>query len=98
KPVQKHLLAKNTLFKGGKDSIGKEINYALTEDLVVNKAAVTKIHSHQILPSGKLLGSVISNSYDGQGAEIKAADKSWFTYGDTKKSAYATTGFAIASN
>ncbi|HEY2348328.1 MAG TPA: hypothetical protein VGH64_04905 [Puia sp.] len=98
KPVQKHLLTKNTLFKGGKDITGREINYALTDDLVVNKATVAKIHSQQILSSGKLLGSPVANSDDGQGAEIKSADQSWFTYGDTKKSAFAKTGFAIASN
>ncbi|HKZ64953.1 MAG TPA: hypothetical protein VJ111_01290, partial [Chitinophagaceae bacterium] len=99
KPVTKHLLKKDVLFKGGKDSAGKEITYALTDDIVINKAAVTAIRSHQIAPdSGSLIASPIAASEDGQGAEIKSTDKSWFTFGNINKAMYAKTGFAIASN
>src|SRR6185437_5029802 len=100
KPVADDLLLKNTLFKGGKDITGKEITYALTNDIVINKATVSNIHSTQIVHSTKdvLKASPIANSDDGQGAKITSADKSWFTFGDVKKIANAQTGFAIASN
>jgi hypothetical protein len=100
KPVDESLLLKSTLFKGDKDITGKEMSYALTDDIVINKAAVSKIHSTQILHGTKdlLKASPIANSDDGQGAKITSADKSWFTFGDVKKIANAQTGFAIASN
>ena len=100
KPVDEDHLSKGTLFKGGKDTTGKEISYALTDDIVINKAILTKIHSIQIGDDTKnlLKASPIANSDDGQGAKLTSADKSWFSYGDVKKIANAHTGFAIASN
>jgi hypothetical protein len=101
KPVLKHLLKKNTLFKGGKDVVsGKEINYSLTEDLVLNKATIAKLQSLQVLKGTK----EIVNSYpeaaseDGQGAKLNSTDKSWFTFGNAGKDKKADAGFAIASN
>ena len=100
KPVIEERLLKNALFKGGKDITGKEISYALTDDIVINKAVVSKIQSTQIIHGGKdfLKASPIANSDDGQGAKITSADSSWFTYGDVKKIQMAQTGFAVASN
>ncbi len=100
KPVDENLVVKNTLFKGGKDITGKEISYALTDDIVINKATISKIHSSQIIHGSKdiLKASPIANSDDGQGAKITSADKSWFTFGDVKKIKNAQAGFAIASN
>jgi hypothetical protein len=100
KPIDQDLLTKNTLFKGGKDVTGKEITYSLTDDVAINKATISKIHSTQIIHGTKdlLKASVIANSDDGQGAKITSADKSWFTFGDVKKIKNAQTGFAIASN
>lgn len=99
KPVVQHLLTKDTLFKGGKDVTGKEINYALQADIVLNKAKVAAIHSRQFLqPGGILLGAQVANSEDGQGAAMKSADQSWFSFGNPKNSADIKSGFAIASN
>lgn len=99
KPIDKHLLTKGSLFKGGKDSIGKEISYALTEDIVINKASIAEIHSQQLIhPSGALQASPVAASADGAGAAIKSVDQSWFTFGDPRKAGFARTGFAIASN
>jgi hypothetical protein len=93
------LLKKETLFKGGKDSSGKEISYSLTDDIVINKSSISAIHSWQLIDGGKqLLAFPVAASSDGQGAEIKEADKSWFTFGNAKKALPAKTGFAIASN
>ena len=100
KPVLQHLMSKNTLFNGGKDSTGKEIQYALNADVVLNKATVSKIHSQQIKHNGKdlLIASPVADSEDGQGAKLISPDKSWFTFGDIQKAKNANTGFAIASN
>jgi len=98
KPVAEDHLLKDILFKGGKDITGTEITYTLTDDVVINKATVAKIHSLQIIGGTTLKASPIANSDDGQGAKISSADKSWFTFGDVKKISSAQTGFAIASN
>ncbi len=100
KPADQERLLKNILFKGGKDITGKEISYALTDDIVINKATVSKIQSYQIIRGTRdvFKASPIANSDDGQGAKITSADKSWFTFGDVRKIKMAETGFAIASN
>ena len=95
-----HLLTKNTLFKGGKDITGTEINYALTDDVVITKATISKIQSQQIIRGTRdiLKVSSIANSDDGQGARLTTVDKSWFTFGDVDKIKNAKPGFALASN
>jgi len=100
KPVKEHRLVKNTLFKGGKDITGKEISYGLTDEVVFNKAVITKLFSTQIIHNSKdlLKASPVANSDDGHGVKLTSADKSWFTYGDVKKIQNAKTGFAIVSN
>ncbi|MEO7767668.1 MAG: hypothetical protein ABIS01_09590, partial [Ferruginibacter sp.] len=100
KPFTQHLLKKEILFKGGKDIIGKEITYRLTDELVLNKAKVAKIHAQQIdlKIDGTLKAFPIANSEDGQGAKLLAPDKSWFTFGNSKAGPTNKAGFAIASN
>lgn len=101
KPVSQILLPKGSLFEGGKDALGKEISYSLTDDLVINKSSVSKIQSWQkTTRSGKdvLIASLVANSEDSLGAKLTSADKSWFTFGDRKKTANAKSGFALASN
>lgn len=102
KPVSEHRLLKDTLFKGGKDIVtGKDISYALTDEVVFNKSVVSKLYSTQIIQVNNkdfLKASPVANSDDGQGAKLISADKSWFTFGDRKKIKNAKTGFAIASN
>jgi hypothetical protein len=101
KPVKQDLLKKGSLFKGGKDITGKEISYSLTDDLVINKAAISKIQSwSKIIKNNNtyLIASPVANSGDGSGGKITSADNSWFTFGDRKKAINAKSGFAIASN
>ena len=43
KNVDQHLLKKGTLLKAGKDDGGKELFYALDQDLVLNKASVAEL-------------------------------------------------------
>lgn len=100
KTVDQHLLKKDSLFKGGKDSTGKEINYALTEDVVLNKAIVSTIQALQVLKGTKeiVYASPIAATGDGQGAKLNSTDKSWFTFGNPENPVMADAGFAIASN
>lgn len=101
KPVDQELLKKDSLFKGGKDITGKEIQYALTDDLVINKAVVSKIQAWEKTKRENkdvVLASPVANSDDGLGAKITSTDNSWFTFGDVKKASTAKAGFAIASN
>ena len=101
KPIPKHLLKKGVLFKGGKDSVtGKDLAYALDEDVVLNKAIVEKVQSIQFLQGSKqiMAASPVAASQDGQGAKLLSADKSWFTFGDPEFIKPANTGFGVASN
>jgi len=100
KTVEQELLKKGILFKGGKDITGKDISYALTDDVVLNKATVTSIQAQHALRDtfGPLKAFPVANSDDGEGAKIVAADKSWFTFGNPKNKKTAKTGFALASN
>lgn len=102
KPIEQSLLKKDILFKGGKDITDKEINYVLTEDVVLNKATVSKIQSLQIIYESEtkahLKSAPVAASEDGQGGKITTADKSWFTFGDPRKEKNAEIGFAVVSN
>ncbi|MBL0741127.1 hypothetical protein [Chryseolinea lacunae] len=101
KPVSEHRLTKDTLLKGGKESVsGKDMHYGLTDDVVLNKAVVTRLHATQLVSGTKdvLKAAPIANSDDGQGAKLLSADKSWFTYGDLRKVTDAHVGFAVASS
>jgi len=100
KNIPAHLLRKGILFKGGKDIKGKEISYTLKEDVVLNKAIVSKIQAQHIdITNNSLLRSFSqANSEDGEGAKLISPDKSWFTFGNPASMKTARTGFAFASN
>ena len=98
KNTEQELLKKDILFKGGKDITGKEISYRLTDDVVINKAIVSKIHSQHFDDKGKLIAYPVANSEDGKGGKLLSADKSWFTFGNPKRPVETKIGFAIASN
>lgn len=103
KHVENHLVAKDTIFKAGKDIEGKEIFYSLTDDLVFNKGsvkAVKNIFAQQNITNQtkKVFAGTIANSEDGNGAKLESADKSWKTFGDPNKTPDAQTGFIIASH
>ena len=100
KTVNQELLKKGILFKGGKDIAGKDISYALDNDVVLNKASVAGLHAQHFAPGNKkpLQAFPIADSEDGEGAKLLAADKSWFTFGNPKSKKTAKTGFAFASN
>jgi hypothetical protein len=101
KNTSQHLLSKGTPFKAGKDANNKDLFYALTDNIVVQKASVQSLKS---LFLGKdaspvtLYASPVANSEDGQGAKLLSVDHSWAAFGDPKKIKQANIGFAIASN
>lgn len=103
KQTDAHLLAKDTVFKASKDVDGIDIFYASTDDVVLNKGLVTNIKSVFTKKENiagvdhlKIYAAPISNSDDGKGGAITAADQSWEPFGDPLKNDYARTGFAIA--
>src|SRR6478609_437952 len=100
KSIQQHLISKNTAFKAGKDANGKEIFYAVTNDVVLQKTTVQSLQSLYLdkITGGILYASSVANSDDGNGAKLTSADKSWFAFGDPAKISTAAIGFAIASN
>ncbi|MCL6258870.1 baseplate J/gp47 family protein [Aquiflexum sp. TKW24L] len=97
KHIDQHLLTKGTLFKGGKDPNGKEMNYRLTQDVVFNQAEVKEIKAFQI-HNKSLLAFPVINSPAGIGGKFEGDDKSWFAFGDKKMIPTQEAGFVVASN
>jgi hypothetical protein len=105
KAIEQHQLPVGTLFKGGKDADGKEINYVLQEDVILNRASVKSLQSVYVAKDNKkgkdfktVYASSIANSEDGQGAKLVSAAGEWFPFGNPEKIEEATLGFAIASH
>lgn len=96
KAIGQHKLDKGTLFKGGKDSAGKERHYALQEDVVLHKAKASLLQAEQ-LREGRLLVAPVANSADGHGEPIATPDKSWPAFGDIMLAPTHESGFALAS-
>lgn len=97
KHVQQHLLTKGTLFKGGKDRLGNERFYSLTENVVFNQAQVSEIKAFQ-MHDQNLLSFAKANSLDGNGQEFEGEDKSWSAFGIRQSVPTSEVGFAIGSN
>lgn len=101
KNIDPYLLRKGTQFKAGKDANKNDIFYALTNDIVIQKASVKDLKS-LFLNKNKtpvtLYASPVANSEDGNGAKLSSVDQSWFAFGDPKKIQQPSIGFAIASN
>ncbi len=105
KGIAQHLIKQGTLFKGGKDVDGLEINYAADEETVINRAAVKALQNIMVQPvtkSGKIFETVyaspVANSEDGQGAKLVSTNNEWFTYGNPDKVKEASLGFLVASH
>ena len=105
KGIEQHLLTKDILFKGGKDVDGKEVNYVLEEDVVINRAEVKSLQSVYVEKNTKkgrdfktVYASPVANSDDGQGGKILSSVGEWFPFGDPEKIKEASLGFAIASH
>ncbi|WP_221392539.1 hypothetical protein [Dyadobacter sp. NIV53] len=100
KNTDKFLLAKDTVFKAGKNDAGKELFYKSTSDTVINQAQAALYKSVFVETSAtekSVYASATANSIDGQGGKITAADGQWKPFGDDTRKP-ATVGFAVASH
>lgn len=95
KQVDDFLLGKDTGFKAGKDSEGKELIYQSTTDTAINKAEVVELKSIYKHSNGRIYASPIANSVDGNGEELETEDGYWKPFGSSTQ--LAEVGFAIAS-
>lgn len=87
KPVEDHILSAATLFKAGKDSEGKEVQYAMNNETVFNKAKVKSLRSvyignanddySTVVNAGRLFAAPMINSDDGVEAELTSVNKEW---------------------
>jgi hypothetical protein len=92
------ILKKGTLLSAGKDQDGREMNYALQHDLVVNHSAVEQVRSIYRKPeNGQLYFAPVARSADGMGREPEGEDPSWAPF-DNPEMPVAQVGFALAGN
>jgi len=90
KHVISYLVKSGTLFKAGKDNLGKDAFFAGDRDFVANLAKVDElktIYRHFNKPADTLSGmnnrlfaAPVANSEDGLGAPILAEDQSWHPF------------------
>ena len=96
KHIDNYLLVQGTKFKAGKDSLGKEVLYALDKDVVFNKAKVaalmtvyrgsesdnyfSKENNITVKNNNRLFASPIANSANGLGGKFTTANKEWHPY------------------
>lgn len=91
--VSKSLVAEETMLNAKKDDTGVDLQYAVDDNIVVNKARVESLRAlflnNKPVPAGdprpinhyRLYASPVANSADGKGAEIEGEEKSWRTFG-----------------
>lgn len=96
------LLEKDTLLNAGKDATGKNLDYALDKNIVINKAAVQELKAVFADKTNdyRIYASPVANSSDGIGGAFDTADVRWRTFGRTllpQDRPYGDVGFAIAS-
>ncbi len=81
------VLTAATMFKAGKDSLGKEVLYSLNVETIFNKAKVTSLSAvytgiatddyGKVVNNGRMFAAPIINSADGLGAELTSVNKEW---------------------
>lgn len=103
KGVENRLLAAGTLFRAGKDALGRPVSYALERDIVVNRATVAELRGLQIDTDESATGTeqtplaaLAVRSRDGLGeVELAKDDPTWAPFGPLA-SPMARVGFAVA--
>lgn len=108
KNIADHLLSSGTLFKDGKDDLGKEVVFQLDQDIVVNKASIGALKSlfipeRQAQPKNYLEPMAAFNVATADGLEepLKKEQHSWPVFGpippvSEKTMPHARLGFALA--
>lgn len=103
KGQEAHLLRAGSLFRAGKDKLGKPVSYALENDIVVNRASVADLRGLQISTTGSSaapqqtpLAALAVRSRDGAGeVDLSPDDPTWRPFGPPE-SPPARVGFAVA--
>jgi hypothetical protein len=105
KQASTYLIAKDILFKAGKDSLGKEVNYAMERDVVFNKAKISSLltvykgsskdNLSGITNQGRLFASAVTNSKDGLGAALDSSMKEWHPFVSKKYTDGALTAIRM---
>ncbi|MEM7035631.1 MAG: hypothetical protein AAF570_01555 [Bacteroidota bacterium] len=96
--INSHLIEKGTRFKAGKDALGKDVFFELTEDLIVNRAEVDCLKTVFLdkIRQKRLAGGTcvvtekvrnvyhapIANSSDGIGGPLDENEPKWKTVGE----------------
>lgn len=96
------LLEKGTLLNAGKDAIGKNLDYSLNQDIVVNKATIGEVKAVFADKSNdyRVYASPVANSSDGTGGALEGDEHRWRTFGRyilPGDRPQGDVGFAIAS-
>lgn len=107
-------LPAGTLFRGGKDSAGNEVLYALDKEVVFNKATVSGLmawykgtandNTATVTNAQRLFAAPVMASEDGLGKELTTEFKEWHPYVVRDKATgvvampKAQVGFALASH
>lgn len=97
------LLTAGSLFRAGKDALGRPVSYGLENDIVVNRGKVAELRGLRVetaVTSGKAsqlpLAALAVRSRDGLGeVELAKDDPTWAPFGPTESPA-ARVGFAVA--
>ncbi len=90
KSANSHLIAKGSIFKAGKDSLGQEVSYSMDRDVVFNKAKVSRLltvykgtsrdNLSGVTNQGRLFASLVTNSADGLGTPLSSALQEWHPF------------------
>lgn len=103
KNVLEQRIPAGALLEAGKDKNKRPLQYAVSEELVVNTAVAAQFKSIYHQKGDSIRYADIANSLDGLGAPLDKQDPLWFAFGhDNTNSKYpplpaARLGFALAS-
>ncbi len=91
-------LAKDTRLHAGKDARKTELRFALTRDLIVNRAAVADLRSlyRDAAQHGLVRSAEVANSIDGRGTALPKENPSWQPFGHAELDP-GRWGFAVAA-
>lgn len=84
-------IAEGIFLDGGKGTNGKIRNYAVSEELVVNKTKIAQLKSTYLDVNGWHEAPIV-NSGDGQGGDFENDSNSWMPFGNTN---YNNAGFGF---
>lgn len=103
KDVQTQLLAAGTPLKAGKDALGKDVQFSVRDDVVINAALVNQLRTLYKDDNSNVYAAPVASSADGKGTAFQdPAYNSWPTLGaaqgvNKNSSTGATQTYPLAS-